>query len=192
MVPPPAWMVPRQMDAFAERFATAPQPVAERLLWVADAHERFARIHPFDRANGRTGRLVTNLLLRRLGLPPFVVRRRDASRYVAALRRADSRDPVPLAIAIGTSLLESYALLVAEAGTEADAELAPLATFAAGPERAALYKAAQRGRLRVVPRAGALLTKRAWIDEYRARARRRPAAREQASDGHDPRDAEPR
>ena len=189
MVPPPAWLVPREIAAFVERFATGPREGIHPLAWVADAHERLLRIHPFDEANGRTARLVTNVLLRRLGLPPFVVRRRDAGRYVAALRRADSRDPWPLAHTIATSLLESLGTLLEGTG-DADV-LQPLARLASAGERAALYKAAQRGRLRTVRRDDALLTTRTWLDAYRT-ARRRPAASEDRGDGDDPRNARPR
>jgi hypothetical protein len=189
MVPPPAWLVPREIAAYVERFASGPRDRLGRVAWIADAHERLLRIHPFDTANGRVTRLVTNLLLRRTGLPPFVVRRRDAARYVAALRRADSRDPWPLARVVARSLLESFGGLLA--GAEGADPLQPLARFAVGSERAALYKAAQRGRLQTVRREGALLTKRAWIDAYR-NARPRVAASEEPHDGDDPRNARPR
>ena len=189
MVPPPAWLVPRAIAAYVERFASGPRDQAGRVAWIADAHERLLRIHPFDTANGRVTRLVTNLLLRRTGLPPFVVRRRDAARYVAALRRADSRDPWPLAEVFARSLLESLGGLLA--GADGADPLQPLARFAVGSERAALYKAAQRGRLQTVRRDDALLTKRAWIDAYRS-ARPRAAASEEPHDGDDPRNARPR
>jgi Fic family protein len=163
-VPPPAWLVPRDVAGLIDRFALGPREGVHRLVWAADAHARFLRIHPFDSGNGRVARLMLNLLLRRAGFPPFVVRPRDESRYLAALRRADSRDPWPLAYVIARSLLETLGLLLEADPTDA---LAPLATFATGAERAALYKAAQRGRLRSVPRGRTLLTTRAWIEEYR-------------------------
>jgi hypothetical protein len=56
------------------------------------------------------------------------------------------------------------------AAAEPDGELRSLASFAAGSRRAALYKAAQRGRLRSVRRGGTLYTSAAWIAEYEARA----------------------
>jgi Fic family protein len=174
VVPPPAWLVPRELSAFVEREALGPGAQTEPLAWVAGAHQRFARIHPFERANGRVVRLLTNLLLARLGLPPFAVRGRAAARYLAALRRADSRDPWPLAATFAGAVLSSLRRLVA-AG-ESNAELRSVAEFATGPRRAALYKAAQRGRLRTVRRAGTLYTSGPWIAEYEASrgARRRP------------------
>jgi Fic family protein len=164
-VPPPAWLVPRDAATLVDRIAAGPREGTHRLLWAADAHARFLRLRPFDAGNGRVARLLLNLLLRRSGLPPFVVRRRDEARYLAALRRADARDPWPLALVLARTALESLALLLATAGGD---DLAPLHTFATGPERAALYKAAQRGRLRTVSRGRARLTSPAWIAEYRA------------------------
>ena len=175
MVPPPAWLVPRQMNAFVERVASGPPPQTHSLLWVADAHERFSRIHPFAKANGRVARLLVNLLLRRVELPPFAVRGRAAERYLAALRRADSRDPWPLATAIARAVLASLRRLVAASDPAGD--LHPLAAFAAGAARARLYKAAQRGRLRSVRRGGALLTSAPWIAEYEASRVSRRSAR---------------
>jgi len=46
-------------------------------------------------------------------------------------------------------------------------ELIPLADLATGRERAALYKAIQRGRLRVTRRGNALFSTHAWLAEYR-------------------------
>ena len=49
---------------------------------LARAHVAFEQIHPFLDGNGRTGRLLTNLLLVRAGLPPAVIFRRDRERYL--------------------------------------------------------------------------------------------------------------
>lgn len=166
MVPPPAWLVPRETGAFVERVGLGPPPDVHPLLWVADAHERFSRIQPFARGNGRVARLLTNLLLRRVGLPPFAVRGRAAERYLVALRRADSHDPWPLATALARAVLGSVRRLIA--ANDADSDLRSLASFAGGATRARLYKAAQRGRLRSVRSGGALLTSAAWIADYEA------------------------
>lgn len=172
MVPPPAWLVPREIAAFVERVAAGPPDRAATLAWLAGAHERFERIHPFAAANGRVGRLVLNLLLRRCGYPPFAVRDRDTAAYASALHRADTRDPWPLARLVARSVLAS---LVRLSACERNDDLAELGTLASGAEREALYKAAQRGRLRIVRRDGSVLTTRAWIDAYRAsRSRRDP------------------
>ncbi len=171
MVTPP-WLVSIEVAAYAHHLGQGPAAGISPLLWIAEAHERFERIHPFTAGNGRVGRLIVNLLLQRCGFPPFSVRDRDIERYAACLRRADSKDLWPLATMIARAILASLQRLSAYASSEA---LHDFASFANGSERNALYKAAQRGRLRAVRRAGALLTTQAWIDAYRAsRTARRP------------------
>ena len=63
---------------------------------LAAVHCRFEQIHPFLDGNGRTGRLVLNLILVRLGYPPVVIYKRDRARYLRALRRADDGVVAPL------------------------------------------------------------------------------------------------
>ncbi len=70
LVPPAHWLVPREVAAFADRFAAGPPARMSPVVWVAGAHARLLRVQPFDGGNGRVARLVANLLLRRLGLPP--------------------------------------------------------------------------------------------------------------------------
>jgi hypothetical protein len=167
VVPPPFWLVPREMARFVEVTAPGPgrRPV---LLWVAAALARFDRIRPFAEGNGRVGRLLANLLLRRSGLPQFAVRRRDARRYLLSLGRADDGDPWPLALLVGRSVLDALQRLAGASEVPPAGELLGIAALAAPAERAALYKAIQRGRLRVVRRGRALLTTKAWLAKYRA------------------------
>ena len=67
-------------------------------LWLIDAgpepgaafaaHYRLTAIHPFADGNGRTARLMMNLMLIRRGYPPLAVRPQDRKRYLDALERA--------------------------------------------------------------------------------------------------------
>ena len=66
-------------------------------------HHRLVAIHPFPNGNGRTTRLMADLLAVRLGRDPFTwgsVSLTDVSetrtRYIAALRAADRHDIRPL------------------------------------------------------------------------------------------------
>ncbi|MDQ2857875.1 MAG: Fic family protein [Candidatus Eremiobacteraeota bacterium] len=165
MIAPPAWRVPQAIAALADRISTGPGTSAAPLFWVAENHERFRRIQPFTTANGRVGRLVTNLLLRRLGYPSLIIGAREAPEYSSALASADSGDPWPLAVVVARGMLASLTRM--RAAAHADDELRPLAALATSRERAALYKAAQRGSLPSLRRAGRLLTTRTWIDAYR-------------------------
>jgi Fic family protein len=54
------------------------------------AHRRLVDIHPFNDGNGRTARLLMNLILVRGGYPPVAVRPEDRPAYVAALQEAQA------------------------------------------------------------------------------------------------------
>jgi Fic family protein len=57
-----------------------------------DAHFRLVAIHPFADGNGRTARLLMNLLLIRAGYPPVAVRPEDRKAYLDALEKASTRN----------------------------------------------------------------------------------------------------
>ena len=53
-------------------------------------HHRFVTVHPFAEGNGRTARLLMNLILMRNSYPFIVsVSRQDRDKYIRALREAD-------------------------------------------------------------------------------------------------------
>jgi Fic family protein len=55
---------------------------------AAKAHLELAAIHPFVDGNGRTARLLQNLLLMRRGFPPAVIRLDERLEYYQALEDA--------------------------------------------------------------------------------------------------------
>ena len=55
-----------------------------------EAHFRLVTIHPWVDGNGRTTRLVMNMIQRQLGLVPSIVRREDKAEYIQSL--VDSRE----------------------------------------------------------------------------------------------------
>ena len=59
------------------------------MLRLARLHASFEQLHPFRDGNGRTGRLLLNLLLVRNGYPPAVILKAQRAKYLLALRRAD-------------------------------------------------------------------------------------------------------
>lgn len=52
------------------------------------AHRRLVTIHPFNDGNGRTARLLMNLVLLRGGYPPISVRPEDRLAYIIALQQS--------------------------------------------------------------------------------------------------------
>ncbi len=55
-----------------------------------EAHFRLVTIHPWGDGNGRTTRLVMNMIQRQLGLVPSMVRKEDKGEYIQSL--VDSRE----------------------------------------------------------------------------------------------------
>jgi len=55
---------------------------------AAEAHYRLVTIHPFVDGNGRTARLLMNLILLMTGYPPAILRPRDRLAYIGALEQA--------------------------------------------------------------------------------------------------------
>ena len=141
---------------------------------LAEVHCRFEQIHPFIDGNGRTGRLVLNLILVRLGYPPAVIYKRDRSRYLQALRKADSGSAGPLGEMFARAVLDSLYRFVLPA-VAGPARLVPLEALAT-PElgAAALRAAAGRGRLQATRGAdGRWRSSRQWVDEYQESRYRR-------------------
>jgi Fic family protein len=165
IVPPAAWLVPREVDAAIDRLGHGPlgQPIA---LWIARFIARIGRIRPFEGANGRTSRLAANLMLRRLNLQAVAFERTERARYGDALAAAESGEPTLLADLIARAVNRSCNRLRAAARAASD-PLAPLRELA-GDAYATLAKAAQRGTLQTVTRGGRYFTTRDWIENYRA------------------------
>jgi hypothetical protein len=138
--------------------------LAERL---ANLHARFEQVHPFLDGNGRTGRLVLNLLLVRLGYPPAIIYKAARSRYLAALRRADQGDAGPLGELLARAVLDNLYKFVVPA-IAGPARLVPLPALATDLLSAnALRVAATRGRLKAAKAAdGTWRSSRVWVDEY--------------------------
>jgi Fic family protein len=76
--------IPALMETFCRWLGTArntPQTAFE-------AHRRLVDIHPFNDGNGRSARLLMNLVLARAGYPPVAIRPEDRPAYIAALEIA--------------------------------------------------------------------------------------------------------
>jgi Fic family protein len=70
-----------------EEFGACLKAAATDPATVFEAHFRLTAIHTFGDGNGRTARLLMNLLLVRGGYPPVAVRPEDRKTYLDALER---------------------------------------------------------------------------------------------------------
>lgn len=79
--------VPALMGDFSNWLRTAPATPATAF----EAHRRLVDIHPFNDGNGRTARLLMNLILIRSGYPAVAVLPEDRAAYLNALQTAQAR-----------------------------------------------------------------------------------------------------
>ena len=89
--PPPGYQVQTKMTEFLELLASSKSKL-HPVKYAALAHHQFVAIHPFEDGNGRTGRLLMNLLLMRKKYPIAIFLRNDRSKYYNALDDADGGD----------------------------------------------------------------------------------------------------
>lgn len=89
-VPPPVEALPHLLeDLYAEVNDDLKPPIVQAAL----VHAQFETIHPFDDGNGRTGRALIHVILRRRGVAPnyvppvSVVLAASRDRYIAGLTR---------------------------------------------------------------------------------------------------------
>lgn len=83
---PSAEKVPGLMRQFGSWLATE----SASAVTAFDAHLRLVTIHPFADGNGRTARLLMNLVLMRAGLTPITIRAVDRAAYLSALEAAQA------------------------------------------------------------------------------------------------------
>ena len=87
--PPPGYQVQEKMTNFFE-WMTESKSKYHPVEFAVLAHHRFVAIHPFEDGNGRTARLLMNLLLMRNGYPIAIIQKNDRTKYYNALDDADS------------------------------------------------------------------------------------------------------
>lgn len=84
-LPPDPLLVPELMEQFAEKWLanSRQHPVVQAIM----AHFELASIHPFIDGNGRTARLLMNLILMKHGYFPAVILKNDRKKYYDTLEK---------------------------------------------------------------------------------------------------------
>ncbi|XP_013784587.2 adenosine monophosphate-protein transferase FICD homolog [Limulus polyphemus] len=100
-VPPPPAEVLDLMEDMIDWLNSDKALKLHPVKYAALAHYKFVFIHPFVDGNGRTGRLLMNLILMRAGYPPVIVRKQDRSLYYQYIQFANEGDARPFIRFIG-------------------------------------------------------------------------------------------
>ena len=77
---------------------------AHPVLYASDAHYGLVQIHPFVDGNGRTARLLMNLILMSFGYPPAIIPVSRREKYLKALEQAQT----------GQSSMDAFYFIVVE------------------------------------------------------------------------------
>lgn len=141
------------------------------VLRATIAHHGFLAVHPYLDGNGRTARMLLNLMLMQDGYPPALLLKEWRSGYLAALSQADAGRYNPLANLIGRAAEQGLDLYLAAAQmTSADPldELQPLSVLARtfGYDPTYLSLLARKGRLEATKRHGRWYSTPTAIERY--------------------------
>lgn len=108
--PPEPFEVPIQMGELVD-WINNENEFQEPIITAAVAHHEMVRIHPFKDGNGRTARLLLNLILLKAEFPICNIKRTERPDYYNALSSADEGEYEPIIEIVTnncTSLFEEY------------------------------------------------------------------------------------
>ncbi|XP_071454869.1 protein adenylyltransferase Fic [Hetaerina americana] len=94
-VPPPPKDLPALMDAFVQWLNSDAALHLHPVRHAALAHYKLVALHPFTDGNGRTSRLLMNMILMQAGYPPVIILKRDRLKYYETLQWANEGDVRP-------------------------------------------------------------------------------------------------
>lgn len=94
-VPPHPQDVEKQMQEFIQWLNSEDAMNLHPVEFAALAHYKLVYIHPFIDGNGRTSRLLMNLILMQAGYPPITIRKEQRSEYYHVLEVANEGDVRP-------------------------------------------------------------------------------------------------
>lgn len=172
---PPSWvLVAAEIDGWVADVARLEARMPDFPERLAALHRSFEAIHPFLDGNGRTGRLILNLILVRMGYPPAIIYKRQRTEYLRALRRADGGDCGLLGELLARAILDNLYKFIVPA-VAGPVRLVPLAALSNSSISAnALRVAAARGRLQATRGPdGDWRSSQKWVVEYLATRYRR-------------------
>ena len=94
-IPPHPSHIDLLMQKFIEWLNSPENRDLHPIRFAALAHYKLVYIHPFVDGNGRTSRLLMNLILMQSGYPPVIIRKQDRLNYYQFLETANEGDIRP-------------------------------------------------------------------------------------------------
>jgi len=118
-IPPNPIKIPGLMQAFLQWYYENERKLSipELVAWV---HYKFVYIHPFIDGNGRTARLLMNMILMKNGYPPAVILNLDRKKYYRVLKEADLEKYQGFIDFIGKSIERSLIIYINSLKPETD------------------------------------------------------------------------
>ena len=97
---------------------------------IAKFHHKFVWIHPFFDGNGRTARLLMNLLFMKYGYPPAIILKNNRKQYYRSLNLANNGSFDPFILLVAQALERTLDLYLESCGALGHDEYVLLSTLA--------------------------------------------------------------
>lgn len=135
---------------------------------VSRFHHRLVWIHPFFDGNGRTARLLMNLLFMRVGFPPAIVLFNNRKQYYRALDLANNGNYDAFILLVAQALERSLDLFLESCGAFGEDEYVPLSELAKKYPYSQEYLSllARQGKIDAHKKSRNWLATHGSIDEY--------------------------
>ena len=173
--PPDALNIPHKMRELIDWLRSSRANLHPVEL-AALLHHRLVHIHPFFDGNGRTSRLLMNLLLLQNGFPLTIILKNDRKKYYRVLARADQGDVRPLVLLVAQAVERSLDLYLKTLTpvTEGREQYLPLSQLAQNSPYSAKYLnlLVRQGKLAAHKEGRIWLSSKEALDSY-IRNRRR-------------------
>ena len=140
----------------------------------AKAHYELVLIHPFVDGNGRTARLLNNILLMQEGYPPMIVLMNDRKKYYSCLRQADQGNIQPFINFIARNVERTLDIYLNAIATDEKREFISLqeATKYCPYSQEYLSLLARKGKIEAIKIQRNWVTTRKAIEEYNKKKRK--------------------
>ena len=167
-MPPDAVDVPRQMEHLLQWFKKNEKRMHPVEL-ATHVHHMMVYIHPFFDGNGRTARLVMNIILMRHGYPLAIILKNDRQKYYRVLQQADKGKVAGFVLFIAQAVERSLDLYLRAFEKTKTRELLTLAEASRGTPYSPKYLnlLARSGSIEALKRGRVWYTTKEAIDDYR-------------------------